>query len=245
MKNLLTGSLFGAAGAVVVGIVHLFRTKHFGKDGFNACGYDRNGRDRKGFDREGFDSQGYDRQGFNRAGWDREGYSRSGFDKDGFNRNGLDRQGFDRFGYSTVGIDRAGMSRQEAENTILQIEELKHIAKGEMGAYSFREALVNIRTGIDHCLMLILRHKTGNAFDDYDCNMEMRIEKCQFYKVLCADDACKLQKARKLSNAIHDLQLRKEYNQVYFCLKSLEELIDRTREYLDVQDSGFYGVLLT
>ena len=240
MGNLIKGGLIVAAGAFVIcGIVHLVRANYYGIDGYNGYGYDRNGRDRDGFDREGFDSDGYDRQGFDHLGWDREGYSQFGFDKDGFDRNGRDRKGFDRFGFCPAGIDRGGINRQGAEKIILDVEKLKNRAWVEMKASGFREALANIRTGIDHCVMLILKHRTGRDFDDYDSNMQSRIEKCRYYNVLNDDEVCKLQEARKHSNAIHNLQINKEFNQVYFCFKTLEELIAKSREYLDIRNTDF------
>lgn len=243
MGNLIKGGVIVIVGALMVGgIVRLFRKNRYDKDGYNGYGYDRNGRDRDGYDREGFDEEGFDRHGYNRSGWDREGYSHYGFDRKGFNRKGFDHNGYDRFGYSEEGIDRGGASRQDAENTLLEIETLKDKAWDEMKSSNFREALTNIRTGIDHCVMLMLKHKTGRDFDDYDSNMQSRIEKCGAYKVLSEEEVDKLQAARKHSNAIHELYLNKEFNQVYFSIKTLEELIARTRKYLDVNDLICTGI---
>ncbi len=252
--------LLVGVGAVVAGtIVYLIRENHYDKDGYNSYGYNREGRDRAGFDREGFDIEGYDSEGFDRAGWDRAGYSRLGYDKEGYDKdgrdqhgydkegydyNGRDRQGFDRFGYCPVGIDRSGMSRRMAEETLLSIEELKEKALEEMNESSFREALTNIRTGIDHCVILLLKHKTGKDFDDYDSNMQSRIDKCQEYKILSKEEAFKCQEARRHGNSIHELRMGKEYNQVYFCFKTLEEMIMKTRSYLDIVDPDIDGIQL-
>ena len=223
------------AGVLALGkLISIIRTNSYDKDGYNGYGYDREGRDREGYDHSGFDSDGYNQNGFDKFGRDREGYSESGFDKNGYDRSGYDKQGYDQFGYRADGIDRGGMSRQEAEDDIRVIEEMKNKARAEMKENCFREALTNIRAGIDHCVMLLLKHRAGKDFDDYETTMQYRIQKCGEYKLLNTDEIAKLQEARRHSNAIHKLCIDKDFSQIFFCYKSFEELIEKVKEILDL-----------
>lgn len=236
MSNLFKVGLAGTVVAATIGAgIFLYKTYHFDEEGFNGFGFNRLGRDRDGFDRDGYDADGYDRMGFDREGWDRDGFSQSGFDKMGFDRSGFDRQGFDRNGYYCDGIDRSGISRQEAERIIHEVENLKDKAWLEMKSHGFREALTNIRTGLDHCIILMLKHCSGRDYDSYNCSLQDRINKCQFYGLFSDEDISKLQEARRQSNSIHKLKLDMEFNEVYFCYKTLEELIEMARQYLNIQ----------
>lgn len=224
------------ASAILIsaGIV-IYKRNHYDQEGYNGYGYNRLGRDRDGYDQAGYDPEGYDRDGFDSTGWDREGYSRYGFNKSGYNRNGYDWQGFDRHGYNPAGIDRSGNSREEAELIIREVESMKEKAWYEMKSNGFREALTNIRTGLDHCLKLVLYHKTDKRFERYNTSLQERINRCQYYNLFDNEYINKLQEARRQSNSIHELRLNKEFNDVYFCYKILEDLIDKTRKQLDIK----------
>ena len=239
MGKIIKGGLI--VGGIVLTVVSLFKlTRRSGKEEVCETGtepadqveYGLDGFDADGFDRNGFNAAGYDRDGYDRSGYDREGYNRFGYNLSGYNREGFDRYGFNRAGYNRRGLDRGGVSKEEAGAQLDKIQELLETSLPQAKSGMFREAMINIRTGLDSCVKSMLRHKTGKQFDGANFDFSDRINMCRDYKLLDSDEVNRLHSARWQVNDVHELFIDKEFNDVYFCYKTLEETLDKARKYL-------------
>lgn len=205
----------------------------YGKDGYNMRGYDRDGYDRNGFDADGydrdgrdqngFDSEGYDLEGFDRDGYDRQKYNRDGrncfgYDRDGYDSEGYDRSGYDHFGYNKEGIDRG---KHDPSYYAEQIEEMatnQIKAKSQMKDGNFKYALLEIRQGLERGVRCIAEHKKGTAYSKLADNIDLCAFDCDFHdKLVGAKNHC--------NDMIHE-DIDKTFDQVYFCLMMLKEVIE-------------------
>ena len=124
------------------------------------------------------------------------------------------------------------MSKEETGAQLDEIQRLLDKAWPQAKSGMFREAMINIRTGLDSCVKSMLRHKTGKQFDGVDFDFSDRINICRDYKLLDSDEVNRLHSARWQVNDVHELFIDKEFNDVYFCYKTLEETLDKARKYL-------------
>ena len=260
MKSIIKGFVVLAGTiAVSFGIEALIKRYVFDPDGYNAMGYDRDGYDRDGFNKEGFDSEGYNRLGYDHKGYDRDGYDQEGFDRSGYNREGYSRKGFDRSGYDHTGrdrygldkkgydasgfdregydvqgynrngVDRAGKSRSEYIKDVEEITELNlRKAYIQMQNHEFAYALRDIRVGLQKCIEDIIEHTAGTKrkYSTLDENISF----CVINKVFTPDYSEKIRSAKQHCNDTLHENCEKEYNQVYFCYKILDEVLIRLQE---------------
>ena len=254
------GTIAAAVGADSWAAKHLFD-----EDGYNRYGYDRDGYDREGFDENGWDRDGYNRRGFNEEGYDREGFDeiglnfrgygrdgynpsgyniagfdrngwdRRGFDRSGFNRDGYDRYGYDRLGYSVEGLDRSKQNRLHYIEKAGEVAAKQKEAHIQMKLDEFDVALLKIRQGLEICVVSILNHRIGPGHENNRLDYNLSI--CEQEKILDADLIEKLRSAKKHSNdEIHPYGEKKEYRQVHFCYKMLEEALEKMQEMVGISN---------
>ena len=233
IKKALIGLAVAVAGALVAGGTYVYNNLLYDKDGYNKHGFDKDGYDRKGFDRDGFDCEGYDHEGFdksgfNRFGVDREGYNRNGFDRDGYDRSGKDRQGYYKSGYNSEGLDRGGKSFDYYNEELQKIEDILKKAHGQMKNGEFGYALHDIRIGLEKGVKCIITHWKGDSFikEKLDDNITV----CKSCALLPRDFIEELYDAKNHCNPLqHDTDVQKDYGQVHFTYKVLEELSDKIK----------------
>lgn len=209
---------------------HGFDKDGYGRDGYDKDGFDRKGFDRDGFDCEGYDHEGFDKSGFNRFGVDREGYNRNGFDRDGYDRSGKDRLGYYKSGYNSEGLDRGGKSFDYYNEEIQKIEDILKKAHGQMKNGEFGYALHDIRIGLEKGVKCIITHWKGDSFikEKLDDNITV----CKSCALLPRDFIEELYDAKNHCNPLqHDTDVQKDYGQVHFTYKVLEELSDKIKAF--------------
>ena len=199
--------------------------------GYDEQGYDNQGYDRQGYDKSGYDRDGFDRQGFNKYGWDKDGYNKSGRDSQGYNRIGYNSAGFNRKGYNPQNKDISGNKREYYKEQLQTVNEYTLKAKNRIQEGDYKDAAFSIRCGYDKCLSLIISHEKG--FKQYSSNLNSNIMMCQ--KLFDRSEYDLLMTARKLTNqGVHDLEKQSlSHDQIEFCLKRLELLVERTKELTD------------
>lgn len=204
----------------------------FNREGFDANGYDKNGFDRDGYNVNGFDKDGFDRNGFNKSGYDHRGYDREGrdaqgFDIDGYDIDGFTRLGFDRHEYKKDGTDRSGNNREYYEKVVASITDDGQRAYTQMRGNQFYYALRDIRVGIEKAVNATLAHKLGKGYDKNRLDYNLGI--CSRYGIFDQDFIDKLYSAKSHCNDTAHNDTEKTYNQVYFCYKVLEEILERLK----------------
>lgn len=211
--------------------------KHgYNKDGYNSYGYDSKGYDKNGYNKEGFDNKGYDKQGYNANGYDKNGYDKKGYDRygyniNGYNCNGFNRSGYDKKGYNARGKDIGGNSKLFYASKYKEIEQLLNKTKSQMNNQEFSYALHDIRVGLEIGIKCIIQHLSGEERSDQ--TLSSNITYCKEKGLLDKDFVEKLYSAKNHCNeAQHDSGKQKEYNQVYFSYKVLENLSKIIKEYL-------------
>lgn len=224
-----------------------FDKRGFGRDGYNSSGYNRSGFDREGFDKKGFDQTGFNKSGFDRHGYDKEGYNSSGYNRRGFNREGRDIRGFDvqgfdvdgfnRFGYDQFGYDRkgndiSGHSRNYYRTKVSEMQENSQSAHKQMKSGEFAYALRDIRVGLEKGIKAVLAHSYGNGCEGNTLNQNLEI--CSYKRIFDQEFISKLHEAKNHCNDLAHEDCDKEYNQVHFCYKVLEEL---TSELIKMTDA--------
>lgn len=201
------------------------------RDGFDKQGYDEHGRDHEGFDRYGLDIEGFDREGFSRQGRNREGFDRRGFDLSGFDASGFDASGFDRMGYNVDGLDRSGKDVNYYNSRLEEVSHLTEKAHHQMAEKEYPYALHDIRQSIEICLKCILEHK-GDGPEEYERVGHLLDRTSSHFE---DDFTDKVRGALKHCNDTqHDSAdgEMKNYNQVYFCYMTLQDLTEKTRSLL-------------
>ncbi len=245
-----------AVGAKYLCDVHLYDSdgynkKGYDKNGFNKEGYDKYGYDQHGFDRNGYDKDGYDFQGYDKEGYDsygfdcegfdrdgfdkthrdREGYNKSGYDKEGYDRTGKDRCGYYRSGYNSNGFDRGYMSPEDYTAEVIEIEKSLQEAHVQMKIGKFGYALRDIRIGLEKSVKCIILHWLGEAYirEKLDANITV----CKRMNLLSDDFIDKLYSAKNHCNDMqHDNSVEKNYDQVHFAYKVLEELKEEIKSFI-------------
>lgn len=214
---------------ILGGVYNEYDKRHrYKADGYNRLGYDRNGFDRAGFDKKGYNKAGYNIHGFNKDGYDSEGYREDGFSHEGYNRDGFNRSGYNRQGYKENGKDRSGNEKAYYEKKVAEMQENIRNAYLQMSNSQYAYALRDIRVGIEKGIKAILAHEIGKGYENNRLDSNIRV--CSQKKVLNQDFINKLYSAKLHCNdALHD-DCKKEYNQVYFCYKVLEELTDELKQ---------------
>lgn len=256
----VTGTIAAAVGADSWAAKHLFDEDGYNRHGYDHDGYDRDGFDENGWDRDGYNRQGlnekgYDREGFdvnglnflgygrdgynsagyNMAGFDRNGWDRCGFDRSGFNRDGYDRCGYDRLGYNVEGLDRSKQDRLHYIKKAGEVAAKQNEAYIQMKLDEFDVALLRIRQGLEICVVSILNHRIGPGHENNRLDYNLRI--CEQEKILDADFIDKLRSAKNHSNdEIHPYGEKKEYRQVHFCYKTLEEALEKMQEMVGISN---------
>ena len=241
IKNVL--SILVGFGSAIGLINEVDKRVRYRDDGFN-----RLGRDRMGYDREGYDCDGYDKEGYNRAGFNREGYDRSGYNADGFDRNrynregrdfrgfdkqgydyeGFDRKGYDYQGYDRVGLDRSGHSKDYYMRKTQEMLGNSKSALRQMKDKHFEYALRDIRVGIEKGIKLTLAHKLGKGYENNKLNYNIDI--CSQNNIFTPDFIGELKSAKNHCNDAAHEDCEKEYGQVFFCYRVLEELIEELQK---------------
>lgn len=232
--------LIGAIAGIIKVRKSIYKKNHFDKDGFNLLGFDKDGFDRngynnKGYNRYGFDSSGYDKNGFNQYGFDKDGYDRFGFNKKGYNRKGYDRTGYDKYGYNQNGYDKNGYNKNGLDKSdfsidyyrdvLFEMKKLHSKAYEQMRKCAYGYALHDIRIGLEKGVKCVISHLMG--IPNMNSSLDDNITICKRYGLLDREFVEKLYDAKNHCNdAQHDNNIKKEYNQVYFSYKVLEELIE-------------------
>lgn len=217
--------ILGVGGAAY-GANELHKRKFFNKDGYNRLGRDRDGRDRDGYDIHGYNREGRDREGYDIHGRDLEGRDREGFDLCGRDREGYDRSGYDVFGYKKDGKDRAGQTREYYQSLVKDIDRLIYEGKKKLDAHEYRYAISNFRPGLENGVKALLEHRVGRSFyDNKNGDLFNNINRCRQHRIIDDELSEKLHQARKHCTATHDLAIDKEHNQIYFCYKTLQEVL--------------------
>lgn len=212
-----------------------YNKQGFDKDGYDRNGYNKKGFDCKGYDREGFDCDGYDREeydksGFNRFGLDREGYNKQGFDKEGYDRFGKDQQGYYKSGYNSEGLDRSGKSFDFYNEELQKIDDILKKAHGQMKSGEFGYALHDIRIGLEKGVKCIIIHWKGDSCIKKE--LDGNITVCKRDTLLPRDFIEELYDAKNHCNPLqHDAEIQKDYGQVYFTYKVLEELSNKIKGF--------------
>ena len=89
---------------------------------------------------------------------------------------------------------------------------------------NFEYALRDIRVGIEIGISCILLHKIGSEFEDK--SLKQRIETCESHGIFDCYYTKQLLSAKNHCNDTMHGNCDKDYNQVHFCYKTLEEIID-------------------
>lgn len=146
-------------------------------------------------------------------------------DRDGFDRSGKDWLGYYRNGYNDEGIDRGGFDREYYLHKAETIQTLLDEAHRQMKQNEFEYALLNIRKGLERGIRCVITHWAGKIYNDDDNLIEL-IFICSKRCLFEDDYIDQLHHARKHCNdALHDTETEKEYRQVYFAYKVLEDLM--------------------
>lgn len=254
--NKIAKVMIGIVGGVasVAGVAELVKRYKYDDEGYNGLGYDRDGYNREGYDKHGYDKEGYNSAGFdkhgygrdgynsdgyNRRGYDRAGYDKRGFNEQGFNAAGYNRSGYDRFGYDMNGNDISGHSRNYYKSKVSEILDNCQSAHKQMKSGEFSYALRDIRVGLEKGIKAILAHACGSGYDGNTLNRNLEI--CSYKKLLDEEFISKLHSAKNHCNDVAHEDYDKEYNQVHFCYKVLEELAATLKELTDVNRSEEAG----
>lgn len=247
----LTGVCVGVAGVLITATKKYYKdNKTYDEDGYNSKGYDKNGYNRsgynkKGYDKTGYDSEGYDKNGYNRSGYNRSGYNSSGYDRDGFKIDGYDRNGYNRDGYDTHGYDKygfnkceknkSGQTRDEVAGDLLKIVQLAKKAEQQMKHSEFKYALTDCRSALETLIKILIKHKLGEGF--VEGKFAANIEVCKKNGLISEREYDFLNSSRYHCNdAVHDIH-EKNYDQVFFVTKVLEEQITKFSDLTNISIS--------
>lgn len=192
--------------------------------------YDDDGYDADGFNKYGYDRDGFDRDGYDRSGLNQDGYNRAGY-KNGFDRSGHNRCGYLKTGYNDLGLDVSGKRTAFYFQEVGRMNDQITRAKKQMDIREFDYALNDIRVGIEIGVKNLIRHYLGEG--KIHDNLYDNLSICKRY--LPSNFYDRLQSARHhCSPTQHDTEERgnKNYNQVYFAWKTLEEFRDYLQSHL-------------
>ena len=241
IKRIIIAVLGGTA--IGIGVNEADKHFHYYADGYNRLGYDREGYDRDGYNSSGYDKEGFDRNGFDEFGYDRYGYNSKGFDCRGYDKNGRDSKGYDRSGYDVEGYTRKGFDKQGYDRNgfdksghthgyynkvVLEIKNRNIEAHKQMKIGKYEYALHDIRIGIEKGVKAVLAHAVGKGYEDNKLFDNINI--CKDHRVFELEFIEKLHSARIHCNDTSHEDCDKEYGQVYFCYKVLEELIEKLKD---------------
>lgn len=133
-------------------------------------------------------------------------------------------------GYDKHDIDRAGNTRSFYASRYEEIKGLSSQAKKHMDNHELRYALYDICLGLEIGIKSVILHLNGE--DRSNKTLGSNIAYCQEYGLLKNDMIEKLYSAKNHCNEVqHDIGKQKEYNQVYFAYKVLEDMSEIIRGY--------------
>ena len=202
----------------------------FDKDGFDRLGYNKYGRDKDGYNKQGYDNKGYDRTGYDKYGYDKYGFDREGFNKKGYNRNALDRNGldvdgFDCDGYNAYGLNRANYTREGGYYLLMNQKERLSDAFHDYKRGRCGSALNECRR-IMECVLLYIC-KIEKCLPSFISLAEMLNECGQSGGIFDSAFLNQLKEARRYcNNGSHYHEEEEAGNNVYFTLKTIEELLN-------------------
>lgn len=143
----------------------------------------------------------------------------------------LETKEFDSKGYNIKGLDRSNYSREYYSRIVSEMIGKHDTAYRQMKLDNYNYALHDIRIGIEMGIKASLAHKLGKGYEDNWLRINIKI--CLEHEIFTKEFIKKIQSAVGHCNDVlhyNDPERSvKEYRQVHFCYKVLEELTEQVR----------------